>query len=109
MSELKPCPFCGGEDLLVGRFKDTHAYYVSCVFCGCQAIDNLYEDLAQRRWNTRADHIPDAGKMVAENARLKELLRWCRNHLAHIVRPDSYINEWKEIEKILQTNQENER
>lgn len=108
-SELKPCPFCGEIDLLKGQFKDTKSHYIICLNCGAQKIDDHSADACKQRWNTRADHFPDAGKMV-ENARLKELIRWCVNAFGNIEFEDGFPNmhqlpdcpEKQEIEKLLE-------
>lgn len=60
MSEqLIPCPFCGSTNL-----DDMHASFVTCRDCGAEGP---YGNPAKQRqaWNTRADHVPDAGKKVA--------------------------------------------
>lgn len=33
--KLKPCPFCGGEDL---ELQNTHtaSYWIECLSCGCE-------------------------------------------------------------------------
>ena len=55
MSELKPCPFCGGEATL--RYEPSPGvYYVHCDTCGSETGNTgLYrkEDKAIDAWNTR--------------------------------------------------------
>ena len=50
--ELKPCPFCGSEDVSCGRLEDV--YFVECWDC-CAKVEtyNGIED-AVKTWNTRA-------------------------------------------------------
>lgn len=52
MSELKPCPFCGSDDVFRGMLEEVH--YVECCDC-CAKIEtyNGIED-AVKTWNTRA-------------------------------------------------------
>lgn len=69
MSELKPCPFCGGVDKLV---YDATGYFV-CNSCGAFGPDkgNNYEEEAEVKlkaaelWNTRA-HIPEPPVVMCE-------------------------------------------
>lgn len=50
--ELKPCPFCGSDDVICGRFEDV--YYVECLYCGAKVETyNGLEDAAAG-WNARA-------------------------------------------------------
>lgn len=60
MSELKKCPFCGGEARLQRKNKK-HGYYVICKKCGCRTpyfqyqFDSLEKlrETAIETWNTR--------------------------------------------------------
>lgn len=64
--ELKPCPFCGGEAAIN---IDGDYPTVNCMghdgpdypngFDGCSTFKYSVE-----AWNTRADHIPEASKMM---------------------------------------------
>ena len=60
MSELKPCPFCGGEaKSYVRDYGDTHYWRVSCSSdrCGVNPVTNVYhtESGAIEAWNIRAE------------------------------------------------------
>ena len=76
MSELKPCPFCGGKAELI---DDRLSWYVSCGGCSatvigeraeepetekqCDQIDwGYYEKSAIKAWNTR--HIQEGYQLV---------------------------------------------
>ena len=66
MSELKPCPFCGGNNLTIERLM----YVVFCNDCGAEMSGNA----PLGNWNTRP--IEDAlnariAELEAENAKLK--------------------------------------
>jgi hypothetical protein len=52
--ELKPCPFCGSEAKRVAGWAT------------CSNDDCIVSDVGTvtSKWNTRADHIPDASKMM---------------------------------------------
>lgn len=54
MMELLPCPFCGGEAVIV---KDGIWYRTKCIACFA-TIDNgwVSEEEAIRDWNTRKDN-----------------------------------------------------
>ena len=58
MSELKPCPFCGGEAILLEDWKDGN-FIVGCAnndyivrLSGIPSFDNAEQ--AVKAWNTRA-------------------------------------------------------
>ena len=60
MNELKPCPFCGGEAILVELTPTPYndqllTYYsVGCIDCGIGFYENT-EDEAIAAWNRRAE------------------------------------------------------
>lgn len=70
MKELKPCPFCGGEKLIITGCKEleecsnfekcerTYYYTVCCDFnqggCGASSGYRLNEEEAIEAWNRRA-------------------------------------------------------
>lgn len=54
MSELKPCPFCGGEaEIRHQTDPDAVVYFARCNLCGTKSIPFLSVDSAIKRWNTR--------------------------------------------------------
>ena len=56
MSELKPCPFCGGEARTSGeRFENTILSWVFCSSCGAAGGYRHTEAEAITAWNTRAE------------------------------------------------------
>lgn len=67
MSELKPCPFCGGEAILCKSFSPDGNYlydtvHVMCTSCHCRTkdfmtsihYDNVYK-VAIDAWNMRVE------------------------------------------------------
>jgi Lar family restriction alleviation protein len=63
MSELKPCPFCGGDKFEVRHdYSDIQGYinaYFLCTKCGATSRDYYYTDSQEykkaviKHWNTR--------------------------------------------------------
>lgn len=62
MTDLKPCPFCGGKALLSHDHAGIEASYVRCEKCGLESIRFLKsfecasDDRAVEFWNMRADN-----------------------------------------------------
>lgn len=55
MTELKPCPFCGGTDIrIVGVGPD--GFSITCKDCNVW-VDNIFEDMTEEQaielWNMR--------------------------------------------------------
>ena len=55
MTELKPCPFCGGTDLNVKKGK--YMWWVECCNADCRASGGCqhYKKEAIEAWNRRAE------------------------------------------------------
>jgi Lar family restriction alleviation protein len=53
--ELKPCPFCGSEDVTLENLFCIDDWYVSCNKCDIQQIAKYKKDEAILRWNQRAE------------------------------------------------------
>ena len=75
MSELKPCPFCGGEAQV--NTWTMHGITESRCFCPNSDCPNSVRTVAFEQWNNRP--IEDAlnariAELEAENNRLAELL-----------------------------------
>ena len=58
MNNLKPCPFCGGEDIIVQELQpymgDENNWRVLCVGCGCD-IQRETKETVISAWNTRVE------------------------------------------------------
>ena len=56
MSELKPCPFCGSNEveLFVDVQADMNFYREKCMDCGCTIYNKPDADSAELQWNSRA-------------------------------------------------------
>ena len=52
MSELLPCPFCGGE---ANTWDGVYMWYVVCKECGAAGSPCLTEAEAIEAWNSRAE------------------------------------------------------
>ncbi len=66
-SSLKPCPFCGGTNLVLSNLVDDDDFFVSCQSCFVQQTANYREAEAVAKWNTRA-----GGWLPADTAPLNE-------------------------------------
>ena len=59
--KLKPCPFCGGDAMLIGRplhfnhmFDDgERAYHIECSLCWVRTPEVTDEESAVNSWNRR--------------------------------------------------------
>lgn len=75
--ELKPCPFCGGEQTTTGpdrKFGDI-TWHVICKSCGVDVWRDL-ETEAIEAWNTRAAPTPEPVARPPEVEALVEALRY---------------------------------
>lgn len=60
MDELKPCPFCGGEDIALVNIRPLKDLWgIWCI--DCQASFPLFntEQKAIKAWNRRCEHETD--------------------------------------------------
>jgi len=78
MSEMKPCPFCGGEPTSSNEFDDEVLFYGCTKDIDCPMYDAPFVNL--ENWNTRP--IEDAlNARVAELEALVQQLVWVGNDL----------------------------
>lgn len=62
MTDLKPCPFCGGEFPVIMHFNTTGTYIVRCNCCqttfslDCTAGHDRSKNLTIEAWNRRPTH-----------------------------------------------------
>ena len=54
-TELKPCPFCGGEADIWETDRVTHPYQVMCLTCYCGTDASIDEETAIEAWNRRTE------------------------------------------------------
>lgn len=57
MRELKPCPFCGSDDLKVWATSIPYQSFVECRKCCCIGPDCVTTDEAIAAWNRRAPQL----------------------------------------------------
>lgn len=58
-NKLKPCPFCGSENVKIFEYRGTSKFYVICKNCFTPVGIYDGKDEATKRWNTRAWIPPD--------------------------------------------------
>lgn len=75
---LKPCPFCGGNQIQAGHVRDGRC--IGCILCGSvvRAYHPNAESNAREKWNTRADLPPTPAQIMAE-PRVKALVEAAQN------------------------------
>ena len=110
MTELLPCPFCGGEASIGRRdycFEDSNEYamsahYVECSTCYVRTIEYKSKDGAADAWNRRAErtcrnvhHAPEflfkcseCGAKAYPDGMLKEQVTYCPRCGARVVGTD---------------------
>lgn len=55
--ELKPCPFCGGEDVQY-RCSEEGEYYMMCYTCYARGPEMMTKRAAEWIWNQRTTKKP---------------------------------------------------
>ena len=65
MIELKPCPFCGSDELDIWQ-NDAGNYFVVCIGCGANGRDERKEEKAVEVWNRRTFTCPVCGVRVSD-------------------------------------------
>lgn len=91
MSELKPCPFCGGSAGIEKRGTHRQSMIISCHSCGCdlESGDVIgLTDPQQYQWNTRPreDKLVEAlrdirGWRERDRQDLGDVLRWIEDRV----------------------------
>lgn len=78
--ELKPCPLCGGEAMLIPADDESPAeVYCSC---GCSIIKSDTAG-AIAAWNARAAVTDEQFSMAVHDGRVWRVVRECENVLDH--------------------------
>lgn len=73
MNKLKPCPFCGSEDLRsVQLYESNDEHYIACNECNSHGDDGLTLLHAIKNWNKRAKQHCTQCESKKENP-------WCSN------------------------------
>lgn len=82
MSELKPCPFCGSNDLreessgLIEAYKHYQHCYIECISCGCEAghvdLEGDYQEVMEK-WNNRSLEDKLEAELNAAKAEIEQL------------------------------------
>ena len=67
MTELKPCPFCGGEAKMRWLKVPPPMPFVVCKSCGAESTVYRTEAEAISAWNTRAERTCEVDEVVDDN------------------------------------------
>ena len=59
-TELKPCPFCGSDDLHFSDSRGGDEGYITCWNCDARGPDSATEKRASSEWNNRPNEAPYA-------------------------------------------------
>ena len=59
MDELKPCPFCGSDELIICESTKREYYFVNCYYCGAESGGCAKRKDALAEWNKRAGDLND--------------------------------------------------
>lgn len=65
MSELKPCPFCGGEEINIRAVSFANGsvqMWIECASCPAHTERTNDFDIAIEAWNTRSDDYKQAAE-----------------------------------------------
>lgn len=57
MTELRPCPFCGSDQLHVEYDRINRCDFVYCFDCGSSFRNNCVDSKLAEAWNRRADDL----------------------------------------------------
>jgi Lar family restriction alleviation protein len=63
MSDLKPCPFCGTDKVVIIFYENVMMYCVYCTKCGAKADIEKKRDEAIEAWNRHAEVGVDTENM----------------------------------------------
>ena len=59
MSELKPCPCCGGDPIITQEGNLSRPNYIECSECGVSTEGYVDIELGVEIWNRRTPWLPD--------------------------------------------------
>lgn len=76
MDELKPCPFCGENDVRLYQHGDNYGY-VECGTCNVRFTTTTATCIIDviDAWNKRADSLL-ASRLMVIDAKIKQYLTW---------------------------------
>lgn len=66
MTELKPCPFCGGKAFITPEYQGGQRLVIRCNECSAIGPQFLNENAMIKSWNTRKEPKPDTSLFVCE-------------------------------------------
>jgi Lar family restriction alleviation protein len=74
MSELLNCPFCGSDEVTIGRFAASYIdpqHYVKCEQCDGATVSHASEEEAVSSWNRRATEGFHRNAVIEQSAESK--------------------------------------
>jgi len=99
MSEMKPCPFCGGKNVLSTEMQDGLAFIAYCQYAAENEAENrnirpIEDDLRKHIAELEAfiERLIEAGRMMKQPETIEEFHRGRRDY-------DALVAEWKGCER----------
>lgn len=72
-SELKPCPFCGGDEIRLDKNETGH-YHAVCTTCECSFSYDWTKEEAITAWNQRAERTCVMKPTTIDNEMFSDLV-----------------------------------
>lgn len=91
MSELKPCPFCGGEASIERVGANRVSMKISCKDCGCSVESSETWINENSQWNTRAEN-KELTTLREQNKELIKALELTNNLNAKVINHHNSVN-----------------
>lgn len=115
MSDLKPCPFCGGKAL--SEHDHYEGFQVVCEYCAASTEYFFTRPEAEKTWNTRADGLVSVDELTKAQQEIEEYKHeWeqaCQRYQGTFEaykglkeRFDSLFEDYRELQQTIAEQQE---